>query len=113
MNTLNICNILGIVLLYMPSISFFELNNICNKLREKGYEINIDDDIIYSVISEWKDFFILNDDNNICLTKDIIGKQNIVKVIFSNTISESANNDIFSAMLNRSSEKSKIIKFKN
>ena len=112
MDILNISNILGIVLLYMPNISFSELESVCSILKEKGYEIDIDDSIIYSIIDEWKDFFTLNDDNDICLTKEATRRRYMIKTIFSNSISTKANSDIFNAMLNRSNKrKSKIIKF--
>ena len=72
MNILDVSNILGIVLLYMKNISFSELESICNILKEKGYDIEINDYIVYSILEQWKDFFILDDDKNICLANDIL-----------------------------------------
>ena len=111
MNILNVSNVLGIVLLYMPNISIPELESICDILKEKGYEIDVDDSVVYSVLEEWRDFFSLNYDGNICLTKSLIRRRHVIKALFSNSISAKANNDIFNAMLNRSHKRSKIIRF--
>lgn len=108
---LNICYIVGTILLYKNQISFDDLEKIGNKLFDKGYKVDTSKENIFAMFSEWKDFFMLDLDNNILLTESAKKNKRTVKIIFNSVLDPTITNDIFKSFLDRNKQKSKIIKF--
>lgn len=110
---LNLCYVVGTTLLYMNKLSFEDLQKICSKLLDKGYIVVFSKENIFAILKEWKDFFVLDSDNNIVLIDNTIENKYVVELIFNDVLERTVSMDILNSVLYRNKEKSKIIKYYN
>lgn len=109
---LNICYVVGTTLLYMNKLSFEDLEKIREKLSYKGYIVDTSKENIFAMLKEWRDFFILDLDNNILLSDSTKESKHIVEVIFNSVLDPIVSGDILNSILYRNKQQSKIIKFR-
>lgn len=110
---LNLCYVVGTILLYMNKLSFEDLQKISNKLYNRGYIVDSSEENIFAMFKEWKDFFILDLDNNIVLTEGTKENKYILELIFNDALDRTVSMDILNSILYRNKQEAKIIKYYN